>query len=624
MPRKKDWAEEQTDDLLDTLENRIKREYSKAFKEVRDKYLEFSAQFKKDDADMKAKLDAGEITESQYKAWRSDEMLIGKRWEAMKNTLAEDLTLVDEKVASMTYGYTPEAYAMNHNYGVFETEKGSRIDTSYTLYSRETVERLLRDNPKLLPKRKLDIPKDKIWNKRHINSAITQGVLQGKSLPQIANNLRQVTDMDRRAAIRNARTMMTGAQNAGRLDAYKRAESLGIKVMKEWMATLDHHTRDSHAKLDGEKVPLDEKFSNGLMFPGDPDGKNPAEIYNCRCTMVADTEEYPDTDMKRYDNIAGKTIDKITYAEWAGWKKVEEKTHVIQLSYDERIRNIISDPNMSQHEKIMEAGKVFADEMNSSFVDGMKEADKEIKKMNKELREAEREYWRCRSISDEEMNKAQAIYNEINRKTWEARQEFKRNYGQEACTEKLTEMLRKIRPIGGVDAKELKAHLSNSRSPIRGSIEYAYSHYPTDWVRASMKRGNLKPKKTDRGYYSDWDGVIAISGDWDDTQRETAFHELGHRFEKAIPQIMGEEKEFYEKRTVGEPLEWLGGSYSRSEKTRKDDFLDWYMGKDYGGDGYELVSMGFQYAYVTPDRLSRDPEMQAWIYGILTTVNAGG
>lgn len=54
-------------------------------------------------------------------------------------------------------------------------------------------------------------------------------------------------------------------------------------MVKQWDAALDSRTRDSHARLDGEIRELDEKFSNGLMFPGDPSGR-PEEVINCRCT----------------------------------------------------------------------------------------------------------------------------------------------------------------------------------------------------------------------------------------------------------------------------------------------------------------------------------------------------
>ena len=55
---------------------------------------------------------------------------------------------------------------------------------------------------------------------------------------------------------------------------------------EEWIATNDKRTRHSHAIMDGETKGVNGKFSNGLEYPGDPNGA-PAEVYNCRCTMTA-------------------------------------------------------------------------------------------------------------------------------------------------------------------------------------------------------------------------------------------------------------------------------------------------------------------------------------------------
>ena len=92
--------------------------------------------------------------------------------------------------------------------------------------------------------------------------------------------------MNKSSAVRTARTAVTGAQNAGRMDSYVAAEKMGIKVRKEWLATLDGRTRHSHAMLDGKVVDKDKKFENGCMFPGDPNGPA-SEVYNCRCALIA-------------------------------------------------------------------------------------------------------------------------------------------------------------------------------------------------------------------------------------------------------------------------------------------------------------------------------------------------
>lgn len=320
MTRKKDWAEKQTDKMLDDLESRIKKEYETAYKEVSAKYDRFVKRFEEKDEEKRELVKQGKLSKKEYSEWRTNQLLVGKRWENMKDTLATDLTMVDQKVASMTGEYLPEAYALNFNYSTYDIEMGTRMDTSFTLYNRQTIERLIKNNqtsllPEMTEEQRLNIPKDKLWNKQHINSAITQAVLQGKPIPEISKSLERVTDMDKRAAVRNARTMMTGAQNAGRLDAYYRAESKGIKIQKEWQANLDDRTRDSHADLDGESVAIREAFSNGLMYPGDPSGE-PAEVYNCRCTMDADLVEFRDKDRQRFDKTTGQDIKYMTYRQW--------------------------------------------------------------------------------------------------------------------------------------------------------------------------------------------------------------------------------------------------------------------------------------------------------------------
>ena len=62
-------------------------------------------------------------------------------------------------------------------------------------------------------------------------------------------------------------------------------DKYGVDVKKMWYATLDGRTRTQHREIHGEVRELEEKFSNGLLFPADPNGA-PSEVYNCRCTML--------------------------------------------------------------------------------------------------------------------------------------------------------------------------------------------------------------------------------------------------------------------------------------------------------------------------------------------------
>lgn len=309
-----DPAHEQTEELIEEIRRRVSREYLRAYEEAEAKLADYLRRFEAKDRIHAEAVRRGEETEADYREWRRGQILVGERWQEMVDTLAEDYRNADRVAASIVNGYTPEAYALNHDYATFQVEKGSRVDTSYTLYSRATVERLLRGQPDLLPRAKVDGKKDLRWNRQHIASAVTQGVLQGEDLGQVSKRIRSVADMDERAAMRTARTAMTSAQNAGRLDAYRRAAAMGIDVRKQWLATLDRRTRHSHRRLDGEVAGLDESFSNGLRYPGDPESGRGSEVYNCRCTLVPVVDGADPDEGVRHSNLGG-----VSYEEWRSY-----------------------------------------------------------------------------------------------------------------------------------------------------------------------------------------------------------------------------------------------------------------------------------------------------------------
>ena len=77
-----------------------------------------------------------------------------------------------------------------------------------------------------------------------------------------------------------ARTESTGAVNGGSEAYYKEA---GV-MKKEWLTARDEHVRETHKAIEGEEVPTNADFSNGLAYPGDMKGAAD-EIVNCRCTI---------------------------------------------------------------------------------------------------------------------------------------------------------------------------------------------------------------------------------------------------------------------------------------------------------------------------------------------------
>lgn len=351
-----DVGQQETDKILEKIEKQISMEYARAEKEVAAKLSDYLKKFEVKDALKQKALANGLITEEEYKQWRIGQMMVGKRWAEMRDSLAQDFTNADKIAKSIAFGYQPDVYAINHNYGTFEVEKGSRLDTSYTLYNRHTVEELMKNEDEFIPApgrkitREINEGKTLAWNKKAVQSAMMQGILQGESIPKMATRLANtVGESDRKAAIRNARTMTTGVENAGRTAAYDRANKLGIETQKMWSATFDRATRHWHAALDRVAVDNDKPFVNEfgeIMYPGDPKA-HPSNIFNCRCALSASIKGFP-----RENPNAGLTykddLGTITYDEWKAGH-YDQKSN--RITKQEEIADAMKWKNINEYKK---------------------------------------------------------------------------------------------------------------------------------------------------------------------------------------------------------------------------------------------------------------------------------
>ena len=316
-PLDDDIGYQETEEELARLESELKRLYGTASEEMQQKARDYMETLVEADEVMRKRVELGEISQEEYQRWSITHILTAEQYHAMSDVLAADLLNVNMIAASVINGHMPEVYAINMNYMTYVIEKITCINTLFTLYNRESVERIVRENPDLLPVANIDIAKDLRWSKQHINSAVVQGILQGESITDVAARLRMVSDMDMNASIRNARTMTTSAQNGGRIDSMKRVQNMGATVKKMWVATLDSRTRHWHRQMDGQKRELDEPFESDIgkiMFPGDPDA-DPANVYNCRCAVITEDPEFPHNPEDlglRYSEKLGE----MTYDEW--------------------------------------------------------------------------------------------------------------------------------------------------------------------------------------------------------------------------------------------------------------------------------------------------------------------
>ena len=300
------------------LEQSIRETFEEAQRDIEAKLSDFQKNYKIKSKAHIQDVRSGKWTQEQYDRWHAGQMFQSKQWKSKRDQIIDTLTNANSIATKMTNGQRVNLFAFNANYQAYELEHGAGINFGFGLYDSATVSRLIKSDPQILPMWKIDEPKDYVWNSKKVNNAIRQGIIQGEKLDQIAKRLSTgLVSSNKNKMLTFARTGMTEAQNAGRQARLTEAEGMGIKVHKEWMCTLDERTRWQHADLDGQKRPLNKPFEiDGykIRYPGDPTA-HPSMVYNCRCTLVGDLDDYP-SEYERYDNIDGKPIKAMSYREW--------------------------------------------------------------------------------------------------------------------------------------------------------------------------------------------------------------------------------------------------------------------------------------------------------------------
>ena len=355
-----DKAHDATDEILAGMESRLSAIYDQAHKEIEKKAAAYFEQFEKLDAQKRKLVEDGKLTEDAYKQWRRNKIMYGKHWTNLKAQLAEEYANVNRTALAYINGKLPEVYALNYN------DIGAELDDKVNGYSFElvdahTVKNLATSDQTLLPYKYLNGVKDVRWNTQKVNSAVLQGILQGESIPNLAKRLRSVTDMNKASSIRNARTAVTGAECKGRQDSYEKATQDGVELKREWISAIDGRTRHAHRLLDGQLADVDKPFKSELgdiMFPGDPSA-DPANVYNCRCTIAAKVISIGGVKINQEEALQSEPKRDIIYTEFKDGESANEFFY-----YDDEKRGLMAKKN-SSHAKWQDS--LSQDELDSIY-----------------------------------------------------------------------------------------------------------------------------------------------------------------------------------------------------------------------------------------------------------------
>jgi hypothetical protein len=111
------------------------------------------------------------------------------------------------------------------------------------------------------------------------------GNAEGRSNREIADYVRQEAKLQRYQAERIARTEAHTASQAG---SRASAEATGLTLVKVWLSAEGQRTRPAHARADGQRRKMNQKYLVGgerIVGPGDPKASASNRI-NCRCQEV--------------------------------------------------------------------------------------------------------------------------------------------------------------------------------------------------------------------------------------------------------------------------------------------------------------------------------------------------
>lgn len=304
---------------LNRLRRRILRVYGTARREMQKQLTDFLEKYRALDERKRAQLDAGEITEDDYRIWLQNQVFQSDLMHAKLDGITQTCTTAQQTAYKLARDEQYNIFSFGANWAFYELEQAAGVTFGLTLYNTEAVKLLLKENPKLVPNKRIKSESNRTYDARVFNRYVMQGIMQGKSVHDIAvQAVNGMADTEIHWAMNNAITALTGAQNAGALQQMHNAQALGIEVKKRWNSTHDYRTREMHRLLDQETADLDEPFKvqgYEIMYPGDPNAA-PEMVYHCRCKLTSALVKYPRQTAARRDNVTKAVTSDLTYTEW--------------------------------------------------------------------------------------------------------------------------------------------------------------------------------------------------------------------------------------------------------------------------------------------------------------------
>lgn len=293
-----DIAHNESDKILESLEKELKKLYATCYKKNKSEFGKVAS-----------KLFKNKRLTLEQQSELFEEI---KRYETIINQLADEIKNTNITASNMINSEMINIYSANYNYGAYMVENASGYECGYNIYNKSAIKNLLADNINPFTMISLDSAKDKDIIYRLLKRQFVAAIINGETIEEIAKRVKATTEKSMSDSIRIARTETTRIESLGRQNSFKYGEKMGLKLSKKWVSTADSRTRESHLKMMNETVGLDEKFSNGLDFPGGIGGRA-SEVCNCRCTHVV---EFDGIKKGANEIKLNNDLKDMAYSEW--------------------------------------------------------------------------------------------------------------------------------------------------------------------------------------------------------------------------------------------------------------------------------------------------------------------
>ena len=209
------------------------------------------------------------------------------RLNSLYKTLTVELNNADLRAVDLLKKELEEIGLKNLEYAdkqIRDKIKKLNIDQTFTLFNKEVLGAILQGS--VFTNLAIEGFTDKNFIYRELKRNFAIGMLQGEGIPKLAKRIQGVINSNMKRAVLIARTENTRVENEARNEVFNNASKNGIELKKKWLSARDSRVRKSHSFINGEVAEMNEQFSNGLEYPGDPSG-DPREVCNCRCSMVS-------------------------------------------------------------------------------------------------------------------------------------------------------------------------------------------------------------------------------------------------------------------------------------------------------------------------------------------------